>query len=146
MAPARRLPLLCAALVALLSLTGCAGTGSTARPSAATPSPSAAVEADPSDFERVVADSATFTVNVHVPDAGSIGGTDTAIPYDAIAEQAATLPQDRGTPLAVYCLTGRMSAVAVSVLLGLGYTDIVELRGGMDAWTASGRPLLPASG
>lgn len=36
-----------------------------------------------------------------------------------------------------------MSAVAVDTLAGLGYRDIVDLRGGMIAWQDSGRSLLP---
>ena len=35
-----------------------------------------------------------------------------------------------------------MSAEAVQTLRDLGYTDVVELRGGMEAWTADGRDLL----
>jgi len=39
-----------------------------------------------------------------------------------------------------------MTAQAVAVLRELGYTDVVQLRGGMDAWAADGRELLPAAG
>jgi rhodanese-related sulfurtransferase len=35
-----------------------------------------------------------------------------------------------------------MSAAAAPVLAGLGFTDIVELRGGMQAWVADGRSLI----
>ena len=40
-------------------------------------------------------------------------------------------PTDRSTQLAVYRLSGDMSAIAVESLTRLGYTDIVELDGGM---------------
>jgi 3-mercaptopyruvate sulfurtransferase SseA len=36
-----------------------------------------------------------------------------------------------------------MSADAVETLTALGYRDIIELRGGMIAWVADGRTLLP---
>ena len=36
-----------------------------------------------------------------------------------------------------------MSAIAVATLHALGYTDIVELSGGYDAWLQSGRTLQP---
>lgn len=137
--------LLPVSLAALLATAGCAAGAPSAPPDAA-PSAAAAVLADPATFAATVADSRTFTINVHIPDAGSIAGTDAAIPFDAIAGNAAKLPQDRATPLAVYCLTGRMSAAAVPELAALGYTNITELRGGMDAWAASGRELLPPSG
>lgn len=37
-----------------------------------------------------------------------------------------------------------MSAIAGQELTAMGYTDVVELRDGMEAWQAAGRPLLPA--
>lgn len=83
-----------------------------------------------------------MTINVHVPDAGSIARTDLSIPFDRILQSTAKLPP-RSTRLAVYCRSGRMSAIAVRTLHGLGYARVVELRGGMDAWRASGRRLLP---
>lgn len=85
----------------------------------------------------------TTTVNVHVPDEGSLAGTDLVVSYQDVRTQASRFPADRATPLAVYCRTGRMSAEAVQTLVQLGYRNVVELRGGMQAWTASGRSLLP---
>ncbi len=85
-----------------------------------------------------------MVVNVHIPDEGSIDGTDLMIPFDRVAARAAELPADRGEPLAIYCMTGRMSHVAAGTLAGLGYTDIVELSGGMQGWTSDGLPLDPA--
>jgi phage shock protein E len=38
-----------------------------------------------------------------------------------------------------------MSAQAVRTLTGIGYTDIVELEGGTDAWQASGAKLAGAA-
>jgi rhodanese-related sulfurtransferase len=38
-----------------------------------------------------------------------------------------------------------MSADAVDDLAAMGYTDIVELEGGFDAWVASGRTLAAAA-
>ena len=54
------------------------------------------------------------------------------------AADVARLPADRGTPVAIYCKSGRMSAIAATELDRLGYRDVVELRGGMDAWTQQG--------
>lgn len=96
----------------------------------------------PAGFAAAMARPGVVTINVHVPDEGSIRGTDLAIPYDRIEARRAKLPA-RGTPLAVYCRSGRMSAIAVRTLAALGYARITELAGGMDAWAASGRPLLP---
>jgi phage shock protein E len=84
------------------------------------------------------------TINVHIPDEGSIPGTDLAIAFDDISSST-DLPEDLDTPLAVYCRSGNMSADAVDDLEDLGYSDIVELDGGFNAWEASGRELEPAS-
>lgn len=96
----------------------------------------------PAEFAAAVARPGTVTVNVHVPDEGSIRGTDLWIPYDQIETRADSLPA-RSRPLAVYCRSGSMSALAVAKLRALGYESVTELDGGMIAWEASGRPLLP---
>jgi len=94
------------------------------------------------EFAAAVVESDTVTINVHVPFEGDIAGTDMSIPFDQVDAQASQLPANPSTPLAVYCRTGRMSALAVSTLAELGYTNIVELQGGMQAWEAAGRPLI----
>lgn len=93
------------------------------------------------DFARAVDQPDRVTINVHVPFEGAIRGTDLFIPFDKIEQQTSRLPVDRSTPLAIYCRTGSMSATAAKTLAALGYNDMVELRGGMQAWKASGRSL-----
>lgn len=100
-------------------------------------------QADPAAFAAAVREPRSFVLNVHVPDEGSIPGTDASVPFDQLRERRGELP-DSSTPLAVYCRSGRMSAEAVQTLADLGYRDVVELRGGMVAWAAAGRPLLAA--
>lgn len=143
------------AVVAVL-VAGC-GLGSTAPHPAASPAGSAGVSpgtsatapsasrlVDPAAFAAAVAEPTRFTINVHVPFEGSIDGTDAAIPFDRIAADVARLPPDRGAPLAIYCKSGRMSAIAAVELARLSYRDVVELRGGMQAWTLQGFALLTA--
>lgn len=92
------------------------------------------------DFAARLTRADAFVVNVHVPDEGSIAGTDAAIPNDRIVGDA-RLPEDKSSPILVYCKTGRMSADAATSLMNAGYTDVVYLEGGMDAWVAAGRAL-----
>jgi len=112
------------------------------------PAPGAATGSEPSrllgpdEFAAKVAEPAVVTINVHVPDEGSIRGTDLAIPYDRIEARRTELPP-ASTPLAVYCRSGRMSAIAARTLARFGYARISELAGGMEAWAQSGRRLLP---
>ena len=99
---------------------------------------------DPAGFEAGSA--GRVLINVHIPDEGSLPGTTLDLPYNEVAARTAELPADKATPLAIYCMSGNMSAIAGRELLALGYTDVIELDGGMQAWQASGRTLLPAAG
>lgn len=99
---------------------------------------------DPSRFAAKVAAPGVVTINVHVPAEGSIPGTDKAIPYSSIKARRGELPS-KSTTLAIYCRSGRMSAIAVRTLTAMGYKKVFELSGGMEAWQASGRRLLPAA-
>jgi phage shock protein E len=84
-----------------------------------------------------------FTLlNVKTPYSGEIDGTDLYIPYTELAARASELPAAKGAKILVYCLTGRSSAAAAQTLLDLGYTNIWNLDGGMNAWRASGRSLV----
>ena len=84
-----------------------------------------------------------FTLlNVKTPYIGEIAGTDLYIPYTDVAARAPELPAERAARIVVYCRTGHESAIAAQTLLDLGYTNILNLDGGMTAWTASGRQLV----
>lgn len=88
-----------------------------------------------------MAEPTRITINVHIPYEGKIAGTDLMIPYDQIQQQSAKLPASRTAPLAIFCRTGNMSAIAAKTLAAMGYSNVVELNGGMQAWESSGRPL-----
>ena len=139
-----RRPLLGLVLGAVLTTAGCSAdsAGGVSPPAASPPTTSTSTTVPPAEFASELADESIVVVNVHVPDEGSIPGTDVAIPFEELRARSAELPQDRRAPLAVYCKSGRMSSDAVSTLRDLGYTDVIELRGGMDAWAADGRDLL----
>ncbi|MQA12723.1 MAG: rhodanese-like domain-containing protein [Pseudonocardiaceae bacterium] len=135
--------MLAVAVVALFGLAACgpAGVGSTTPSTPETTSSTASPLVGPAKFAAAIADPVRITINVHVPFEGRLAGTDLMIPYDQIPQQVSRLPADRTRPLAIYCRSGPMSAAAARSLAALGYTDIVELAGGMQAWQASGRPV-----
>ncbi len=84
-------------------------------------------------------------INVHTPYEGEIANTDLFIPYDQIVANSALLPKDKNAPIILYCRTGRMSTEALPVFKKLGYTNVRQLAGGMEAWKKSGKKLLDLS-
>lgn len=136
-----------AATVVLLGLAGCGNTVPTVSISATTEATSVGEVGNqpravgPDEFAAEISGD-RLLVNVHVPYEGDIVGTDLRIPFDQIASQVGRLPSDRSTPIAVYCLSGRMSRIASETLTDLGYTDVVDLDGGMQGWQESGRRLV----
>lgn len=82
-------------------------------------------------------------VNVHIPYEGEIPQTDLFIPFDRITdtENLKKLP-DKNAQIVLYCRSGSMSTSAAKNLVQLGYTNIMELDGGFNAWKRAGNTLL----
>src|SRR3989344_7907184 len=87
-----------------------------------------------------------FTLsNVHTPYEGEIENTDIALSFDQLDKNSSFLPADKAQPLVLYCKTGGMSGQALKSLNGLGYTNVVHLEGGMDAWKKAGNQVIDLS-
>lgn len=79
-----------------------------------------------------------FLINVHTLYEGEIVKTDLFVPFEKIEENKDKLPADKNTKIILYCQSGKMSETAVKKLVGLGYTNVSHLKGGMEAWRKAG--------
>jgi len=77
-----------------------------------------------------------FLLDVHIPEQEHIEGTDTFIPYDELASYTSDLPEDKDAEIVVYCRSGSMSAAASAELIDMGYTNVKNVLGGIQAYNA----------
>lgn len=75
-----------------------------------------------------------YLLDVHIPEQEHIEKTDAFIPYTDLRKRADELPKDKSTPIVVYCRSGGMSLEASQTLVDLGYSEVMNLQGGRNAF------------
>jgi rhodanese-related sulfurtransferase len=63
------------------------------------------------------------------------------IPLKELKDRMGELQKFRDKPVVVYCRTGNRSAQASEVLTGNGFTNVINLQGGVVAWQNANLPL-----
>jgi rhodanese-related sulfurtransferase len=89
------------------------------------------------ELQTMLANKDFTFINVHIPFEGDIPGTDLSIPYDQIGQNLDKIP-DKNAKIVLYCRSDRMSNIAAETLVGLGYTNVYNLDGGMVDWEGEG--------
>jgi len=98
-------------------------------------------EVSVSEFQSMLKNKDFTLVNVHIPYAGDIPQTDLSIPYNEIDQHLDQLPADKNAKIVLYCRSDNMSTTASETLVGLGYTNVYNLDGGMVDWERAGLDL-----
>lgn len=81
-----------------------------------------------------------FLVDVHIPEQRHIKGTDLFVSYLDVKKNADKFPANKSETIVVYCRSGNMSVDASLDLIDMGYTDVYNIPGGINAWKAAGYP------
>lgn len=63
------------------------------------------------------------------------------LPLGELSARLQDVPQDR--PVYVVCRSGNRSSQASAQLVQAGYTEVINVAGGMNAWEQAGLPLEP---
>ena len=72
---------------------------------------------------------------------GAIPGTDVNIDFREIAQRHREIGASLDDHIVVYCQQGKRSNIAADTLTDLGYKNVYNIRGSMNAWLQAGYPV-----
>ena len=118
-------------LVSILALAGCS-------------SSSAVSTVNAQDFATTISDSNVVILDVRTPGEYAEGHIDGAINIDVESGtfESAIAGLDKSATYAVYCRSGRRSAIATDSMASLGFAKLYNLDGGTGAWMSAGQQLV----
>lgn len=115
---------------ALLVLTGCSSSGAT--------------DLGATEFQTKTLESGVVTLDVRTPGEffnGHIAGA-MNIDVEGMSFNSEIEKLDKSATYAVYCRSGRRSAIAVQTMKDAGFTDLYNMKAGTEEWSAAGLPLV----
>jgi phage shock protein E len=99
---------------------------------------------DAQPFSQIAAQSSTYVLDVRTPAEFAAGHLSNAhninVESSTFTSEIAKL--DKQANYAVYCHSGRRSAIATAQMEKAGFDHIYNLNGGIEAWTASGGTMM----
>ena len=117
--------------ISALFLTGCGSSDSTTNQSVG-------------DFAKTISDESVVVLDVRTSGEFAAGHIYNSINIDVetgeFANQVANL--DKTKTYAIYCQSGRRSAIAASQMAKLGFTSLYNLNGGIGAWAGAGQTVV----
>jgi rhodanese-related sulfurtransferase len=66
----------------------------------------------------------------------------TLIPFPEFLKNLDKLPADKNASILIYCASGHRGGMALMALRMLGYADVINLNGGLNAWKAAKLPVV----
>jgi rhodanese-related sulfurtransferase len=79
--------------------------------------------------------------SVEEHDSGAIPGTDANIDFREMAKRHKEIGAGLDDHIVVYCQSGKRSNIAQDTLMELGYRNVYNIRGSVNAWLQAGLPL-----
>src|SRR5579872_1824678 len=83
--------------------------------------------------DEILNDPSTFVLDVRTPFEFQGGSLPRAklIPIDQLADRISELPEEKSTPILVYCAHGVRSLAAIKIIRAHGYISVFNLDGGL---------------
>ncbi len=95
-------------------------------------------EIDPAKAQEIISNSSVTVIDVREEVEFNAGHIENAIliPRGQLEFKIATQPDssDKSSAIIVYCAGGHRSALAANTLINMGYTNVLSIAGGYDAW------------
>lgn len=123
-----------AAILVVIAVGACGQTTDAAIELVAAPTAAQILETHAPQVVLLDVRTADEFAQAHVPGARNIDVRSPA--FASLLEQL-----DKAAPYVIYCQSGNRSARAVTVMRDLGFTEVWEVAGGIEAWEKAGLPI-----